>query len=514
MSRTKITDSAGYVFNRNGRWYLQVRIDAARIMRVIRDDQGTAVTRKEDAVKWRPATLAAIRAERAGASVERVPLADVESVYVASLATYRKTKGNKHADATADVAIAQRTLAASRCYLGAFIAFLQSEFPAVKGLADINAVAAERFMATRAGLKDGSYNRVLAALRHVFNVIPHTRANNPFARVQRRPKRDVDAETAHKERFTPEQLAVIQAKARGWIRPAVFVAYHTGMRLSDVCTLQWSDVDAAAGFITYTSRKSNRRVEVYCPAVMPYLAEWRAAAAVDWSEFDPNDRRFLAGALGVSVGKVQALVKAGEGIGADTPDGIALAVQGMRRRLIEQQATRQGHGRALAVREPDAPLRLPLRPVPEGLDGYVFPRQADAYLGIAREKRDPTQPAKEFQRFLRDVCGLETANDKCEQVLGFHSFRVTFVSTHRVAGEDFEAIREKVGHADAKTTAGYDRRTIEERRAEMVKRYLPMPEIGAAADPAEETRATLRKLIDTMDATALARLAADMKVSE
>jgi len=510
MAKVKITDEAGHILNRNGRYYVQVDIDGRRVMRVIRDGQGVAVTTLPDAKRHRPATLAAIRAEKAKAKTEKVSLADLPNVYLESLKAYRKRKGAKHADTEgqATVGISQATIRASLSYLHQFIEFLRTEYPAVKDASAITPVAAEKFMVSRAALKDSSYNRVLAALRQVFNVLPHTRAANPFLPVQRRPRKDVEATTAKKARFTPAQLATMQLRATGWIRPAMFVAYHTGQRLSDVCTLQWSDIDPD-GFIRYKSRKTSQAVEVYAPDVLPHLAEWRDSAAIDWAMFDPNNSRFLAAALGVSVGTAFALVKASP-IEATTPAGIAAAVAGMRRRLIGERADQPVAPRALSVVDPAAPVDLHLDPIPEALKDYVFPRQADAYLGITR-KRNPAQPVKEFQRFLKDVCGFDTTDTDGQQTLGFHSFRVNYVSSRRAAGESLEDVADDVGHSNTTTTQGYHRQTPEERRAKKVKQYRPLPPMGQASQPDGDDRAALLRRIQGMDDAAVQQLLAALE---
>ncbi len=504
MAKTKVTDDAGYIFARNGRYYLQTDMAGIRVTRVIRDDLGLAVTTKSAAAKYRAATLAAIRAERAEERAEKVAIADLPAVYLESLKAYRKRKGNKHADTEGQaVGISQATIRASLSNLRQLVEFLRAEYPAIKDASAITPVAAERFMVARAGLKDSSYNRVLAALRQVFNALPHTRAANPFLAIQRRPRKDVEATTAKKARFTVAQLATMQAKATGWIRPAMFVAYHTGQRLSDVCCLQWSDIHPD-GFIVYKSRKTSQAVEVYAPDVLPHLAAWRESAAVDLAMFDPNNSRWLSAALGVSVATAFATVKASP-IEATTPAGIAAAVAGMRRQLIEERAGQPDAPRALAVIDPAAPVDLHLDPIPEALKDYVFPRQADAYLGITR-KRNPAQPVKEFQRFLKDVCGFDTTDSDGQQTLGFHSFRVNYVSSRRAAGESLEDVADDVGHSSTATTQGYHRQTLEERRAEKMKQYRPLPPMEKASQPDGDDRAAMLQRLAALPTDAIRQL--------
>lgn len=67
----------------------------------------------------------------------------------------------------------------------------------------------------------------------------------------------------------------MQKRATGWIRPAMFVAYHAGPRLGDVCTLRWAEIDLDEGFISRVQRKTEKADTVYCPEAMPELRQWR-----------------------------------------------------------------------------------------------------------------------------------------------------------------------------------------------------------------------------------------------
>lgn len=59
-----------------------------------------------------------------------------------------------------------------------------------------------------------------------------------------------------------------------WMNFLVQVAWQTGMRISDICRLQWSQVDLEAGTITFVPWKT--RVQKPDPVVFPMLPEFKS----------------------------------------------------------------------------------------------------------------------------------------------------------------------------------------------------------------------------------------------
>ncbi len=66
---------------------------------------------------------------------------------------------------------------------------------------------------------------------------------NPVARV--RPLRE---DNARDRWLTPTELDAILDRAERWVRPFALMGVHTGLRLSEICNLRWSDVDLERGF--------------------------------------------------------------------------------------------------------------------------------------------------------------------------------------------------------------------------------------------------------------------------
>lgn len=69
------------------------------------------------------------------------------------------------------------------------------------------------------------------------------------------------------QRFSPEQYAALKNITKGTIwHYASILAYRTGMRLSDVCLLEWKSVNLEEMYISYIPFKTRRRqIRALCP---------------------------------------------------------------------------------------------------------------------------------------------------------------------------------------------------------------------------------------------------------
>ena len=272
MPRKKTIAGFGSVVKARGKFYLQLMIQGKRYQRAIRDSTGLVVTTAKAAEANRQRTAEAIREEHGGRANDRIPLDAIEATYLEHLPNFAKRTGTRHVEATGKMPIAERTLLLNLGYLRMFVKWLKLNERKARDLQDITAAHASRFMASRAGLKASSRNRALMALRHVFKVIPH--GSNPFESIEPRSSSEVTEDATGHRAFTPDELCTMQSKATGWIRPAMFVGFHAGLRLGDVVTLRWEDV-GADGFITKVQRKTGKREIIYCPEALPELKAWR-----------------------------------------------------------------------------------------------------------------------------------------------------------------------------------------------------------------------------------------------
>ncbi len=498
MARTK---KSGSLVKRNNTYYLQFDVDKQRYKRVIRNpDTGKSATTEAQANKWRDYAEQLIREQANGQNAEAVALPDLESAYRKFLPNYSKRKGRMHVDSSKESRISPRTMRTNINYLNSFVAFLNEQYPRVKTSRHISSVHAEAFMATKAKYKDSTYNRCLMSMRHVCEVIPHL-DRGAFEAITPRSTQDVRDDTDSKERFTDEQLLKMQGAAQGWLRPAMFIGYYTGLRLGDVLCLRWNNLDG--DFVKLTVRKTGKEMTIYAPEIMPHLEAWRERTILEWNDAFTN--KCVARLLGVHEITAAKLINQNSGLpDANSPEVYAKWLHETCRKALESGSTAPGIARYAEIIH-----TLPLEPVPAELTKYVFPRQAQLYLGIGKtdkgtaRKPNQTAASKRFQRFLKS-CGIETVNNHGQAVCGFHSLRVTYATMHRIEGGDIASTQEMLQHSDSRTTEGYDRRTENEIRNELIARYVPVSFPGqksaASANPAvDPLKQQAHRLIDAMD---------------
>lgn len=170
------------------------------------------------------------------------------------------------------------TLANYRRHWGAFERWLGRELPSARYLRDVDEAAAERYAShlTGLGLTANTFNKHVTFLRSMFALLrkPARMESNPFGGILRR--RQVPQS---RRALTVDELRRVVGAAEGELRTLLEIGFYTGLRLGDCCTLEWREVDLAAGVIRRVPRKTARTsgavVEI---GVAPPLA--RALAAL------------------------------------------------------------------------------------------------------------------------------------------------------------------------------------------------------------------------------------------
>jgi integrase len=98
-------------------------------------------------------------------------------------------------------------------------------------------------------------------------------------RIKFNPVRAVDpqkTDVSVRDTFTAQQVIELLRHADSDWRGAILLGYTTGARLQDIANLRWSDLDASAGVISFTQRKTGRRAVV---GIHADFLEWVAERA-------------------------------------------------------------------------------------------------------------------------------------------------------------------------------------------------------------------------------------------
>lgn len=180
-----------------------------------------------------------------------------------------------------DTSLARRSVSANvnRIYekrWGVFLAWMERNRPAARGLADVDKETAEAFMREiRARSAPKTFNDYRALLSQVWRVLDADAGldgRNPWRGIVPLPK-----ETHARRELTVEELMRLTGSLDGEWRTLFALGIYTGLRLGDAVNLEWGAVDLARGFVQVTPHKTAKhgtivRVPLF-PALRAILAE-------------------------------------------------------------------------------------------------------------------------------------------------------------------------------------------------------------------------------------------------
>lgn len=160
---------------------------------------------------------------------------------------------------------------------GRFARWMASTHPEAATLRDVTPALAAAYARDLAGasIAPGTVNKHVALLRLVFRVLADAAgiAADPWARITTKkhtPK--------GRRELTTEELRRVCEGTTGEMRLLLALGLYTGLRLADVCTLRWAEVDFKRGMLcrvpAKTARTTGKQVTIPLhPAVRAMLAE-------------------------------------------------------------------------------------------------------------------------------------------------------------------------------------------------------------------------------------------------
>ena len=169
-----------------------------------------------------------------------------------------------------------------------FICFVKDNFPKVEYVSEVEASHARKYIqhlrdngrwnktvtykpkgrhtaithtAKNKSLSTATLNKFLQTCRMVFAglYIDHDHIENPFDKI---PK--LKNEKVAREAFSPEELKLIGEKAKDeWFYPVFLVGISTGLRLGDICLLEWKNINPKTGWIeNLVMRKTGKAISI------------------------------------------------------------------------------------------------------------------------------------------------------------------------------------------------------------------------------------------------------------
>lgn len=200
-------------------------------------------------------------------AARKVPLAACWQRYLDALPALRG--GSRHVDATQELPRAPGTLANYRHQWDRFVAGMAAA--GIEHAEDLTRDAVVNYFADmrRGGATAGTYNRHLSGCRVVLYGATGDKAALTFVGRQ-----GSQVEAVTRRPLTAAEVATVRAAATGWQRAAIDVGLATSLRLGDVLTLRWEDVDWE-GYIFDQARKTSKGQGYYCPEAIPALRQWQ-----------------------------------------------------------------------------------------------------------------------------------------------------------------------------------------------------------------------------------------------
>ena len=256
----------GRLFKHGAGYAVAWTVNGKRMFQSLRDADGNPITVKKEAETARAELMAPYRAgdekavlesivgklASATAAVarledERTPALSVADAWEAYLAAPNKPDSGP------------RTLAGYESQWNRFADWMKTTHPNTPAMRDVTRELAGEYAADLSQHFGAStYNKHIALLSLVFRTLAdHQNARytaDPFGKVTR--KRI--AANSRRE-LTVEELTRVCATATGELRTLFAIGVYTGLRLGDVATLRWQEIDLIRGVIIRIPLKTARR---------------------------------------------------------------------------------------------------------------------------------------------------------------------------------------------------------------------------------------------------------------
>jgi len=147
-----------------------------------------------------------------------------------------------------------------------------------KPLTSLTSADVERFLTYRTD-KGLAPQTVILDIKIIGAALNHARrqgiiTTNPAEAVELPKGKSMERGT-----FTPAEVKMLVNAAKGEWKTLILLAYFTGARLSDCCTMAWADVDLGAATLTYTQGKTDEKVTM--PLHPDLLAHLNKLAGTD-----------------------------------------------------------------------------------------------------------------------------------------------------------------------------------------------------------------------------------------
>jgi integrase len=255
----------GYLFKRNGTFYLQWNVNGKRFTKALRDDQDNAITTRREAeeaqtkfmatfsVADEAEALESIVAKLDGRKAELARLNDEQNPPPAIAGAWKEYLAAPNRPDSGE-----STLRQYEFQYAAFARWMQEKYPQIATVRDVTQQMAEEYAASlnHGRFTPSTYNKHLNLLTLVFRVLKNKArlVGNPWEDIQRK-----HLTAQGRRELTVEELRTVCQSASGELRALLGLGVYTGLRLGDCSTLRWCEVDLARNVIRRIPNKTARR---------------------------------------------------------------------------------------------------------------------------------------------------------------------------------------------------------------------------------------------------------------
>ena len=255
----------GYLFKRNGYFYVQWNVNGKRFTKALRDDQGNSISTKREAEEAQAKLMASfavadeaealqsIAAKLEGRKAELARIQDSQTPPVAIETAWSDYLAAPNRPDSGETTIRQYAF-----QFKAFAHWMAERHPQFPALRDVTREIAEEYAGqmNHGRLSASTYNKHLNLLTLVFRVLKDKArlSGNPWQDIQR--KRII---AQGRRELTMDELRNVCQSAKGELRALLALGVYSGLRLGDCATLRWAEVDLPRNVIRRIPNKTARR---------------------------------------------------------------------------------------------------------------------------------------------------------------------------------------------------------------------------------------------------------------
>ncbi len=371
---------------------------------------------------------------------------------------------------------------------------------------------------------------VKSLLKSAFSHLLPPGMNNPFDKVISSRGANTEGGTTHRRPLTATELKALFETARPdpLLYPLAVCAACTGMRIGDVCQLQWQSVDLREGFIEVKTAKTGKSVDIpiFKPLreVLETALTERGASPYVWphaaSMYQRTRKRDGAPCRGYGItyrGKAlfarafaskeetpQDVPESGQ-IEAERPDltkilpevleavnGAGFA-QGKQARIVDT-LTRYARGESYREIEKATGRKRPI--ISQDLHDAELASKYRLRCGLIGAKGTTKKSGRDLKTLIKDTRQKHGDGERmlAASLLGWHSLRGTFVTLALGAGIPIETVGLITGHTLVETIRKFYNNPQREHLREVLGDKLPEVLTGNKPERIASLEATESKL--------------------